>query len=48
MAHIPTRTTDPLGMDVPIVPAPMGWIACSPLASSVSEAGRLAGYGAAS
>jgi enoyl-[acyl-carrier protein] reductase II len=41
MARIRTRITDLLGIDVPIVQAPMGWIARSQLASAVSEAGGL-------
>ena len=35
------RITQLLGVDVPIVQAPMGWIARSPLASAVSNAGAL-------
>ncbi|MEM8767102.1 MAG: nitronate monooxygenase [Pseudomonadota bacterium] len=35
------RITDLLGIEVPIVQAPMGWIARSQLASAVSEAGGL-------
>lgn len=35
------RVTELLGVDVPIVQAPMGWIARSQLASAVSEAGAL-------
>jgi enoyl-[acyl-carrier protein] reductase II len=35
------RVTEMLGVDVPIVQAPMGWIARSQLASAVSEAGAL-------
>ena len=35
------RVTDLLGVDVPIVQAPMGWIARSQLASAVSDAGAL-------
>jgi enoyl-[acyl-carrier protein] reductase II len=35
------RITDLLGVEVPIVQAPMGWIARSQLASAVSEAGGL-------
>src|SRR5690606_8457457 len=41
MARISTRITDLLGIDVPIIQAPMGWIARSQLASAVSEAGGL-------
>lgn len=35
------RVTEMLGVDYPIVQAPMGWIARSPLASAVSNAGAL-------
>ncbi|HET9689997.1 MAG TPA: nitronate monooxygenase [Acidimicrobiales bacterium] len=35
------RVTDLLGVEMPIVQAPMGWIARSPLASAVSNAGGL-------
>lgn len=35
------RITQLLGVDTPIVQAPMGWIARSPLASAVSNAGAL-------
>ncbi len=35
------RVTRALGVDIPIVQAPMGWIARSPLASAVSRAGAL-------
>ncbi|MEM7413401.1 MAG: nitronate monooxygenase [Myxococcota bacterium] len=35
------RVTRLLGVDIPIVQAPMGWIARSPLASAVSKAGAL-------
>ncbi|MFK7898249.1 MAG: NAD(P)H-dependent flavin oxidoreductase [Myxococcota bacterium] len=35
------RVTQMLGVDVPIVQAPMGWIARSPLASAVCQAGAL-------
>jgi enoyl-[acyl-carrier protein] reductase II len=41
MARIRTRITDLLGIDVPIIQAPMGWIARAQLASAVSEAGGL-------
>jgi enoyl-[acyl-carrier protein] reductase II len=41
MPRIPTRITELLGIDVPIIQAPMGWIARSQLASAVSEAGGL-------
>ena len=33
------RVTDLLGVEIPIVQAPMGWIARSQLASAVSNAG---------
>ncbi len=36
-----TRITEMLGIDIPIVQAPMGWIARSRLASAVSNAGGL-------
>ncbi len=36
-----TRVTEMLGIDIPIVQAPMGWIARSALASAVSIAGGL-------
>ena len=36
-----TRVTDMLGIEIPVVQAPMGWIARSQLASAVSEAGGL-------
>ncbi len=35
------RITDLLGIEIPLVQAPMGWIARSPLASAVSNAGGL-------
>src|SRR5580704_475917 len=38
---IKTRVTDMLGIDYPIVQAPMGWIARAQLASAVSNAGGL-------
>jgi enoyl-[acyl-carrier protein] reductase II len=41
MARIRTRITDLLGVEVPIIQAPMGWIARAQLASAVSEAGGL-------
>ena len=40
-APISNRLTRLLGVDYPIVQAPMGWIARSPLASAVSNAGAL-------
>src|ERR1700748_496237 len=38
---IKTRITELLGIDYPIVQAPMGWIARAQLASAVSNAGGL-------
>ena len=35
------RVTDLLGVEIPIVQAPMGWIARSQLASAVSNAGAM-------
>ncbi|MEX1107045.1 MAG: nitronate monooxygenase [Ilumatobacteraceae bacterium] len=40
-APVRTRVTEMLGIDYPIVQAPMGWIARSQLASAVSNAGGL-------
>lgn len=40
-APLRTRITDMLGVDYPIVQAPMGWIARSQLASAVSNAGGM-------
>lgn len=40
-APIVNRITELLGVDYPIIQAPMGWIARSQLASAVSEAGGL-------
>lgn len=40
-APVRNRVTDLLGVEYPIVQAPMGWIARSQLASAVSEAGGL-------
>ena len=40
-APLRTRVTEMLGVDYPIVQAPMGWIARSQLASAVSNAGAL-------
>lgn len=40
-AAIKNRITELLGIDYPIIQAPMGWIARSPLASAVSNAGGL-------
>src|SRR5436305_10892160 len=39
--RIDTRVTELLGVDYPIVQAPMGWIARAQLASAVSNAGGL-------
>ena len=39
--QIRTRVTEMLGIEVPIVQAPMGWIARSQLAAAVSEAGGM-------
>jgi enoyl-[acyl-carrier protein] reductase II len=41
MKKIVNRVTELLGVDIPIIQAPMGWIARSQLASAVSEAGGL-------
>ena len=38
---IKTRITELLGIEYPIVQAPMGWIARAQLASAVSNAGGL-------
>jgi enoyl-[acyl-carrier protein] reductase II len=40
-ARFSNRVTEMLGVDIPIVQAPMGWIARSQLASAVSNAGAL-------
>ena len=40
-APLSTRVSRLLGIDYPIIQAPMGWIARSPLASAVSNAGGL-------
>lgn len=40
-APVRTRVTELLGVDYPIVQAPMGWIARSQLASAVSNAGGM-------
>lgn len=40
-SRVSNRLTTLLGVDYPIVQAPMGWIARSPLASAVSNAGAL-------
>lgn len=39
--HFDNRVTELLGVEIPIVQAPMGWIARSPLASAVSNAGAM-------
>ncbi len=41
MTKFDNRVTRMLGVDVPILQAPMGWIARSPLASAVSKTGAL-------
>ncbi len=41
MKPIKNRLTELLGVDYPIIQAPMGWIARSPLASAVSNAGGM-------
>jgi enoyl-[acyl-carrier protein] reductase II len=41
MAKIVNRVTELLGVDIPIIQAPMGWIARAQLASAVSNAGAL-------
>jgi enoyl-[acyl-carrier protein] reductase II len=38
---IRNRVTEMLGVEIPIIQAPMGWIARSPLASAVSNAGGM-------
>lgn len=40
-ATFSNRVTELLGVDIPIVQAPMGWIARSQLASAVSNAGAM-------
>ncbi|MGZ4785496.1 MAG: nitronate monooxygenase, partial [Acidimicrobiales bacterium] len=40
-AMFSNRVTELLGVDIPIVQAPMGWIARSALASAVSNAGAM-------
>ena len=40
-APVKTRIAEMLGIDYPIIQAPMGWIARAPLASAVSNAGGL-------
>jgi enoyl-[acyl-carrier protein] reductase II len=39
--HFENRVTEMLGIEIPIVQAPMGWIARSQLASAVSNAGAM-------
>ncbi len=39
--RFPNRVTELLGVQIPIVQAPMGWIARAPLASAVSNAGAM-------
>ncbi|MEX2327604.1 MAG: nitronate monooxygenase, partial [Pseudomonadales bacterium] len=39
--YFKNRVTDLLGVELPIVQAPMGWIARSQLASAVSNAGGM-------
>ncbi len=39
--HFDNRVTQMLGVETPLVQAPMGWIARSPLASAVSNAGAM-------
>ena len=41
------RVTEMLGVEIPIIQAPMGWIARSRLASAVSNAGAMAEFGSA-
>ncbi len=41
MSTIHNRVTELLGVEIPVVQAPMGWIARSPLASAVSNAGGM-------
>ena len=41
MKRIRNRVTEMLGVEIPIVQAPMGWIARAQLASAVSNAGAL-------
>ena len=35
------RVTELLGIEIPLIQAPMGWIARAPLASAVSNAGAM-------
>ncbi len=39
--HDPNRITELLGIRIPVIQAPMGWIARAPLASAVSNAGGM-------
>jgi len=39
--HFDNRITRMLGIEIPVIQAPMGWIARSPLASAVSNAGGM-------
>lgn len=39
--HYPNRLTALLGIEIPVIQAPMGWIARAPLASAVSNAGGM-------
>ena len=39
--HIQNRVTELLGVEIPIVQAPMGWIARAQLASAVSNTGAM-------
>jgi enoyl-[acyl-carrier protein] reductase II len=41
MTPFPNRVTEMLGVEIPIVQAPMGWIARAQLASAVSNAGAM-------
>src|SRR3954466_7607511 len=41
MTRFANRVTQMLGVDIPIIQAPMGWIARAPLASAVSNAGAM-------
>ena len=41
MTQFHNRVTEMLGVEIPLVQAPMGWIARSPLASAVSNAGGM-------
>jgi enoyl-[acyl-carrier protein] reductase II len=39
--HFSNRVTELLGVDIPILQAPMGWVAKPPLVAAVSEAGAM-------